>query len=264
MPILSRRKTTLSPRLVVSIAMLLLKTTTTTIVFSSAFSPPTRHAAMSIARLSTTAPGFERSRHRSIDGHGEDDSTPFGANRIVAVSTKAATPRTKATRLYALPSPSVWWAVGHVVGGSSAAPIVAKATKSGGWYRNKLDLPPWTPPDKIFAPVWTLLYSMMGVAASRVYSKVGGSLKSPLLILWFIHYALNLIWAPIFFGLKCFKLGQAINFLLLSTLAIIIPSFYKMDQLSGFLLVPYLAWCIFATCLNGAICKRNPAGIKDV
>ena len=58
----------------------------------------------------------------------------------------------------------------------------------------------WTPPDRVFAPVWTFLYGCMGVSASLVAAQV--PFKSATMRLFFFHYACNLLWAPLFFGLK--------------------------------------------------------------
>jgi benzodiazapine receptor len=160
----------------------------------------------------------------------------------------------KATTTLDLTSSPVAWAVGHAFGGLLAAPVVAKAK---GWYK-KIDLPPWTPPDRVFGPVWTILYSSMGVAAARVYQRTQ-SLSSPPMVLWMVHYfLLNLPWAPVFFGMKRLRLGMVLNTLMLASLGIIIPLFYQNNPLSGLLLLPYLAWLISATVLNSAICRRNP------
>ena len=61
--------------------------------------------------------------------------------------------------------PAINWCVGCVVGGPLGTPFVVGAIKT--WYR-KISLPSWTPPDRIFAPVWTSLYAMMGLATARV------------------------------------------------------------------------------------------------
>lgn len=159
--------------------------------------------------------------------------------------------RSTTTSLSATISP-LGCAIGSVLGGTTGVPIVAKGINT--WYR-KIDLPPWTPPDRIFAPTWTILYAAMGVAAGRVYQRVGMSLP---VILWVCHYLVNLSWAPVFFGRKRLRLGLALNFVLLASLGVIIPLFYQIDSPSGKLLLPYLAWLIFATALNASICKRNP------
>ena len=160
----------------------------------------------------------------------------------------------KTTTALDLTSSPVAWAVGHAVGVVMGAPVVAKAKT---WYK-KIDLPPWTPPDFVFGPTWTLLYSAMGVAAARVYQRTQ-SLTSTPMVLWMVHYfLLNLPWAPVFFGMKRLRLVMVLNTLMLATLGVIIPLFYQNNPLSGLLLLPYLAWLTFATVLNSAICRRNP------
>jgi tryptophan-rich sensory protein len=149
-------------------------------------------------------------------------------------------------------SPVVWSAIGHVLGGTIGVPVVANGIKT--WYK-KVDLPSWTPPDRIFAPTWTLLYALMGVAAGRVYQRVGKTLP---IFLWTCHYLLNLSWAPVFFGRKRLRLGLLMNITLWSSLGYIIPRFYQIDPLSGKLLLPYWVWLTFATALNWSICSRNP------
>lgn len=159
----------------------------------------------------------------------------------------------KQTQLSALLPPTAWWAVGHVVGGALATPLVTKATST--WYR-KIDLPSWTPPNRVFAPVWTTLYSCMGVAAGKIYYSRPAS-KLPML-LWSFHCALNLLWAPTFFGMQRLRLGFWISIGQIASLAVILPFFYQIQPVSAFLLLPYLSWLLFAAYLNKTICKRNP------
>jgi tryptophan-rich sensory protein len=156
-------------------------------------------------------------------------------------------------------------AVVHAVGGCVAVPIVNKAIRI--WYR-KINLPKWTPPDKVFGPVWTILYSCMGVAVARVIQRVpkGTVLaEHPAIALWIGHYVLNLLWAPVFFGLKRLRMGLMINGLLVGSLSVIIARFQAVDPVASYLLYPYMAWLIYATVLNWAICKRNPTrnGMND-
>lgn len=188
-------------------------------------------------------------------------SSSLSVRAFQPIATFASSP-TRATRSKATPSSSrleaspITWAFLHVLGGVSGAPIVAKATKKGGWYRN-IDLPEWTPPDRLFAPVWTTLYACMGVAAARVASTQTSPISLPM-VLWGGHLFLNLIWANVFFGMKRLRMGMWINSALVVTLAVIIPMFYQHNPVSAYLLLPYAAWLSFATLLNNAICKRNP------
>eukprot|EP00531_Pseudo-nitzschia_arenysensis_P004781 CAMPEP_0116122384 /NCGR_PEP_ID=MMETSP0329-20121206/4186_1 /TAXON_ID=697910 /ORGANISM="Pseudo-nitzschia arenysensis, Strain B593" /LENGTH=264 /DNA_ID=CAMNT_0003616229 /DNA_START=12 /DNA_END=806 /DNA_ORIENTATION=+ len=157
--------------------------------------------------------------------------------------------------LQAVP-PTAWWILSHTTLPFS---FVINGTREGGWYR-KIDLPSWTPPDALFGPVWTFLYTCMGLAVSRI-AKLSSSpwRQNPLVLLWIGHFCLNMSWAPIFFGLQRFRLGLGISYLLIGSLAAIFPLFYAVDPTAAFLLVPYALWLSFATFgLNVSICKRNP------
>jgi benzodiazapine receptor len=183
-----------------------------------------------------------------------------GNSRITSSSTSASpTASTTTTKLRALPvclgnvPPWTYFSLLHILGGCSGTPIVVRATKS--WY-NRIPLPSWTPPNFVFAPVWTTLYGLMGVSVSRILKSVGRD--NIAMKLWAVHYVLNLVWAPVFFGFQQLRLGLAINVFLISTLSVIIPLFHRIDPLSAYLQVPYLLWLLYATKLNQSICKLNP------
>jgi benzodiazapine receptor len=163
-------------------------------------------------------------------------------------------PCTSASPLYAV-NPLTWWCLGHVAGGCLGVPLVTGATRKGSWYR-KIDLPPWTPPDSLFAPVWTTLYVMMGIAVGTIF-QVKPMPKAPLM-LWAVHAALNVTWVPVFFGMRRLRLGMAVNLALVTTLLGVISLFYTVKPVCAFLLLPYLGWVTFATVLNWDICRRNP------
>lgn len=156
--------------------------------------------------------------------------------------------------------PTVWWVLGHTTLPFSGVPFVINGTREGGWYR-KIDLPSWTPPDALFGPVWTFLYTCMGLAVARI-SKLSAPkpiLKNNLVLLWIAHFCLNMSWAPIFFGLQRFRLGLVISYGLVASLGVILPLFRAVDPTAAALLIPYGLWLAFATFgLNLSICKRNP------
>ena len=146
------------------------------------------------------------------------------------------------------------WITGCVFGGTLGTPFVVGAIKT--WYR-KILLPTWTPPDRIFAPVWTSLYAMMGFAAARV-SATSGVASSPLLH-FIAHFCINLLWAPVFFGLQRLRLALVMNFVLIASLTGLIAQFCgAAGTATAFLLCPYMAWLLFATALNFQICVLNP------
>ena len=166
----------------------------------------------------------------------------------------------KSTVLSTCLPPWTYYSLFHIIGGTTGTPIVVRATKS--WYK-RIDLPSWTPPNFVFAPVWTLLYGLMGVSVSKIVK--AGAPNTNALNLWKVHYVLNLLWAPIFFGFQCLRLGLIINMALISTLLITLKQFLYIDPIAAYLQVPYLLWLIYATKLNQAICKLNPTvgGINE-
>jgi benzodiazapine receptor len=151
------------------------------------------------------------------------------------------------------------WALGHVVGGATGTPIVMTGTKEKGWY-NKIDLPSWTPPKALFGPVWTFLYACMGFAAAKIYyaSEVATTRKQVALGAWVLHYGLNIVWAPVFFGLQRLRLGLIIGCLQLLSLSAVAVLYHSIEPMAAYLLIPYGGWLCFATRLNDEICKRNP------
>mmetsp|Transcript_439 Transcript_439/g.493 ORF Transcript_439/g.493 Transcript_439/m.493 type:complete len:186 (+) Transcript_439:455-1012(+) len=79
------------------------------------------------------------------------------------------------------------------------------------------------------------------------------------LVLWGLHFGLNVAWVPIFFGLQRLRLGLIVSCILVATLLFIIPVFYLIDPLAAYLLIPYGIWLSFATfALNVAVCRLNP------
>ncbi|KAJ8613149.1 hypothetical protein CTAYLR_004802 [Chrysophaeum taylorii] len=169
------------------------------------------------------------------------------------------TPRPARGRARAVPTCSALpWVVGCVASGTVGVPFVGRAIDS--WYTTDLAKPKWTPNNRIFAPTWTLLYALLGLAASRVAS-VKGAL-CPELRLALAHHALNLLWAPVFFGLRALRAGVLINGILLASLGVIIPSFSAAAPGTAPLLYPYVAWLVFATALNIQICRLNPNGVQ--
>jgi len=141
----------------------------------------------------------------------------------------------------------------------SGAPIVAKATRGdNGWY-SKIPLPVFTPPNAIFAPVWTFLYALMGTAVGRIYHLSHSPIRTWALTAWAAHMTLNISWAPIFFGLQRFRMGLMVNVALwLSLVSVVLPTFHQLSPQAAHLLLPYTAWLTFANVLNWELCRLNP------
>lgn len=130
------------------------------------------------------------------------------------------------------------------------------ATSVGTWYRT-LAKPPFNPPDWIFAPVWTVLFFMMAVAAWRVWRRDGLRPARWALALFGLQLVLNLAWSILFFGLR--SIGVALVEIVVLLLAILATMlvFWRRDRVAGMLFVPYAGWVGFATALNAALWQLN-------
>ncbi len=123
------------------------------------------------------------------------------------------------------------------------------------WYPFILK-PDWNPPNWIFGPVWTLLYLMMGISVGLVWHNSKQN-KNKALGLFILQFILNMAWSAIFFNHHL--IGWAFVEIMLMLLAILftIISFYKIEKLAAYLLIPYLCWVSFASVLNGTVWYLN-------
>ncbi len=122
------------------------------------------------------------------------------------------------------------------------------------WYVT-LSMPSWQPPNWLFGPVWTLLYTFMGIAGARIWgsTKRGDGLR----VLFGAQLFLNALWTPVFFGAHNLLGGLVILLVLDVAVIALLYRLKTQDLASMALLVPYLAWILFATCLNAAILILN-------
>jgi tryptophan-rich sensory protein len=136
------------------------------------------------------------------------------------------------------------------------APLAGFRARPDGWYR-ALSKPSWNPPPWLFGPVWTLLYTLMAVAAWMVWRQGGWAREALPLALYVAQLALNAAWTPIFFGAH--RIGLALADVALLWLAILatLVAFAMTTPVAGLLLVPYLAWVTFASALNFQLWRLN-------
>jgi translocator protein len=125
------------------------------------------------------------------------------------------------------------------------------------WFAG-LAKPALYPPPATFGVVWTALYLMMGLAAALVGAARGARGRGLALAVFALQLLVNMAWSPVFFGLHRMStaLGIVIAMDVLVLLTLIL--FWRVRVLAGALLVPYLAWILFATVLNWQILALNP------
>jgi len=137
-----------------------------------------------------------------------------------------------------------------------AAAAFCAQFKPGDWYA-ALAKPAWTPPNSIFAPAWTLLYTLMAIAAWLVWQRRGLQAGALPLALFVAQIVLNALWSWLFFGLHRMDLAFFELCLFWLLLLATLIAFWQVRTLAGGLLVPYLLWVSFAGALNFAIWRLN-------
>lgn len=125
------------------------------------------------------------------------------------------------------------------------------------WF-DGLAKPALFPPPATFGIVWSVLYVMIGVALTLVVTARGAPGRGAAIAAFLIQLALNLAWSPLFFGAH--QVTAALWLLLALDVAVIVTVvlFWKVRPLAAWLLLPYLAWVLFATVLNWQFDVLNP------
>lgn len=125
------------------------------------------------------------------------------------------------------------------------------------WYLN-LAVPSWNPPPYVFGPVWTVLYTLMGVAVYLVWGMNRAQPYRRRALTWYgIQLALNGLWTPLFFGLHSPLLALIDIILLVVAIVTTMFYFHRVHKISALLLLPYLTWVVFASVLNFTIVILN-------
>ncbi len=142
------------------------------------------------------------------------------------------------------------------VGTGALAGWITAGESSSTWYQ-ELDKPWFNPPPAVFAPVWTALYILMGIAFFLVWQRPKTASRQRAIYLFLFQLLLNFIWNPIFFKSHNLLLAVIDIILLLFFIVATIVAFHKISRAAAWLLVPYLLWVCFATVLTVTIWMGN-------
>ncbi len=122
------------------------------------------------------------------------------------------------------------------------------------WY-SLLIKPSFNPPDWVFGPVWTTLYLLMTLAIWKVWQSNFRNIN--IVYIYFIHLFFNTIWSIVFFVFHNILLAFIIIIVLIGFILYLMIQYKKTNRISFYLMIPYLAWCIFASVLNFSILIIN-------
>jgi len=127
---------------------------------------------------------------------------------------------------------------------------VATAPSIPGWFAG-LAKPAFNPPNWVFAPVWTILYALMALAAYLVYEKGPRERRvRTALVVFILQLVLNVLWSIIFFGAHQILGAVVVIVLLWAMILATILLFSRISKAAAYLLVPYILWVSFAAVLN--------------
>ncbi|PZN92980.1 MAG: tryptophan-rich sensory protein [Alphaproteobacteria bacterium] len=143
-----------------------------------------------------------------------------------------------------------------VLGGLSAR--YSGSTEDNGWYQT-LSLPELQPPGPVFGIAWSILYTVIAIAAAIVWGRKRAPGRTLALVLFAIGVAINLTWSPTFFRFRLITPALGIIAVMLIVAIATTFAFARVSRVAAWLMVPYLVWLCFAGTLNARIMVINPA-----
>jgi translocator protein len=149
------------------------------------------------------------------------------------------------------------WTIGVAAVWTLALMIVGGLlTEVGPWYEH-LNFPSLRPPNWLFAPAWTVIFTLTAAAGVVAWEHASPNVRPVLIAAFAVNSLLNLLWSPLFFKLKRpdWALYELIPFWL--SIAALLWIVAQISALSGWLMVPYLAWVTFAGWLNWRMVELN-------
>ena len=115
------------------------------------------------------------------------------------------------------------------------------------WYSQLLKSN-YSPPDWIFAPVWTTLYLMMTLAIWFFWHSKNRDMNT--VYIYFIHIVFNTTWSIVFFGMHNILLALIVLLILIYLIILLMIRFKRVNYICSYLMIPYLLWTCYALFLN--------------
>ena len=121
---------------------------------------------------------------------------------------------------------------------------------------DSLNKPPLSPPGWLFPVVWTILFTLMGIASYLVYTS-GNPVSKTALTVYGVQLLFNFFWSIIFFNLEMYLFAFIWLVILWFLILVTTVFFYRIRKPAGYLMIPYLIWVTFAGYLNLGIYILN-------
>jgi tryptophan-rich sensory protein len=134
---------------------------------------------------------------------------------------------------------------------------IAGSAADSPWF-SALTKPSTFPPPVTFGIVWSILYVLMGLALALVCSAWGARGRSLAILAFIVQLAINLCWSPVFFGWHRIEIALWVIVALDIAVIVTIFLFWRVRRAAALLMLPYLAWILFATVLNWQFMVMNP------
>jgi tryptophan-rich sensory protein len=154
-----------------------------------------------------------------------------------------------------------WWRIAivtviaiEVLGGLSG--WLSNSGYGNNWF-DTLQKPSFMPPGPVFGIVWPVLYALLGIALAMILAEPPSERRRTALILFFVQLALNFAWSPVFFAGHDIVLAKVVIFAMAAIAAAAAGQFFRIRAVAGLLMLPYLAWLVFAAVLTATIERLN-------
>lgn len=124
------------------------------------------------------------------------------------------------------------------------------------WYAS-LTKPSFQPPNWLFGPVWTLLYTLMAVALYVLIKAPSSPQRSRAIRIFVVQLLLNTIWSFLFFQFHWLGISLVEILLLLTSIVAFSIAAWPVNRIATYCFLPYIAWVSFASVLNGYVWYLN-------
>jgi tryptophan-rich sensory protein len=155
-----------------------------------------------------------------------------------------------------------WWKIAivtviaiEVLGGLSG--WLSNSGYGNNWF-DTLQKPSFMPAGPVFGIVWPVLYALLGIALAMILAEPQSERRRRALVLFLVQLALNFAWSPVFFAGHDIVLAKVVIFAMAAIAAAAAGQFFRIRAVAGLLMLPYLAWLVFAAVLTATIERLNP------